>query len=425
MTAEQVKTIFVKRYVLAISVIAILSTSMFFILHSALQQSESTAYIVNLSGKQRMLSQRIASLSQQYYWNTYYRPDPILRDSAKQQLKEAIVQMRKSNEALSSGRLNDEHTVELSSEIKAFYFGSVKLKERVEFYLGNAEHLLESDSADEKLIHLKNVVSVSNDLLLDLHAVVVQYQKEGDDKIDWISRLEWIAWIVTLIVLMLVVIFIFQPMAGKIRKLFQEIRWHEESLEQQVALRTLYLEQANLKLEKMASHDPLTGLKNRLYLERDLEAIQSHYNTNGLPYAVVMFDIDWFKKINDTYGHDVGDAVLRELSKVFRENLRAQDSVYRSGGEEFVVLLNRITQVQAIEKMDTLRQKIQDHRFEYLALNLHCTISGGLYHSDMDGNVNSSKILKLVDEALYAAKRNGRNQIVNVSELVNKKWESE
>ncbi len=417
MRAQQLKTIFVKRYLIAIFLIALLSTSAFFILYSALKQSESTAFIVNLSGKQRMLSQRVASLAQQYYWNTFYRPDPILSENAKTQLKEAITEMRNANEALSSGRLSAEYTVELSKEIRDFYFGSTQLKQRVDDYLDNAQHLLEPANAHEELIHLHHIVLTSHALLGDLHAAVVQYQKEGDAKIASINHSEWITWLITLMVLLLEVIFIFQPMADKIRELFQEVLWSEQSLEQKVALRTLHLEQANLKLEQMASHDSLTGLKNRLYMERDLEELQMHYREHGLPYAVVMLDIDWFKKINDTYGHDAGDFVLREISELFLENIRMQDSIYRSGGEEFVVLLNRITQAQAIEKMDDLRQKVEQHLFEYHDVQLHCTISGGLYHSDMDGDVNSRQLLKLVDEALYEAKRNGRNRIMTVLEI--------
>jgi diguanylate cyclase (GGDEF)-like protein len=212
---------------------------------------------------------------------------------------------------------------------------------------------------------------------------------------------------------MMEVLFIFQPMANKIQNLFQELMWNQQNLEQQIAIRTLSLEQANRKLMQIASHDPLTGLKNRLNLEKDLESLILHYRQHHAPYAVAMLDIDWFKKINDTYGHDTGDFVLRDMAKILIENVRDDDSVYRAGGEEFVILFNRITHDEALHKANTIRLKLQEHLVVFKEYEIRITISGGLYHPDNVSTDSVQEILKCADVALYEAKHEGRNRIVS------------
>ena len=156
-------------------------------------------------------------------------------------------------------------------------------------------------------------------------------------------------------------------------------------------------------------------------MERDLEELIIQYEKNHLPYAVLMLDIDWFKKINDSYGHDAGDFVLCEISKIMLESIRVQDSVYRAGGEEFVIIFNRITREQAIEKAESIRLGVQEHLFMYNNVKMHCTISGGLYHPDILKSSSVQGVLKLADNALYEAKHSGRNTMV---EAIYKKVET-
>ena len=411
MQAHELKSNFTKRYVIAISLIALLSSGAFYVLNLALKQSDSTALVVNISGKQRMLSQRVASLSQQYYFHRFQNTEHIDPEMIRHDLLNAITEMRAANDALSSGRLKEGISVELSSAIRELYFGETKLKERVEEYLNLAEGMTLSRTPQETLKHLQQIVVFSNPLLFDLNRAVLQYQKEGEEKIKAVNTLEMLVWIVTLVTLLLEVIFIFQPMANKIRELFQEVLWNQEHLEHQVAMRTMNLEQTNAKLLQLASHDPLTGLKNRLNMETDLEALIVQHEKHHLPYAVVMFDIDWFKGINDTYGHEVGDFVLIEIAKIIKNGIRMQDSAYRSGGEEFVVIFNRITLEHVIEKAEAIRHQIEEHLFLFNDVEIRCTISGGIYHPDHVESGSVQGVLKLADDALYNAKHSGRNTI--------------
>jgi len=412
MQAQELKASFTKRYVIAISLIALLSTGAFYFLHLGLKTSASTALIVNMSGKQRMLSQRVASLSQQYYFYSNHNIKTIRQEAIRADLLLAIEEMARANAALSSGKLKEGVEVRLSPEILDIYYGEIALKKRVQWYLERAKRLSQTTSQAESANLLREIVLTSTPLLRDLNIAVLQYQEEGEENIAEVKQLETLVWIVTLITLLLEVIFIFQPMANKIRELFQEVLWNQENLEQQISIRTMSLEQANTKLLQMASHDPLTGLKNRLNMERDLEELITQYDKHHLPYAVLMLDIDWFKKINDSYGHDAGDFVLCEISKIMLENVRVQDSVYRAGGEEFVIIFNRITREQAIEKAEEIRINIQKHQFKFDNQILQCTVSGGIYHPDIRKSSTVQGVLKLADNALYEAKHSGRNNIV-------------
>lgn len=411
MPVETFKINFTKRYVLALLLIAFLSSGAFLILHFALKTAESTALIVNISGKQRMLSQRVASLAQHYSSHVSYGNISDAKET-KISLLKAIDEMQDANNRLSTGQITETVTFTPSTTINNLYFGKVDTKHRVDDYLRLANKLLISKNTDQYNEILHDLSMMSNTLLVDLNEIVLQYQKEGEEKISVIQNLELIAWIITLLTLLIEVIFIFQPMANTLRTLFQKEMWNKNYLEQEIQIRTYSLEQANEKLQYSASHDPLTGLNNRLNLEHELESLISHYRENRIPFAVLMLDIDWFKKVNDNYGHDMGDFVLKELATLIRGAIRSEDSAYRAGGEEFVIILNRISQAQAIEKAEALRYSIEEHSFVLGEIELKITISGGLYHPKWLEATTLHEVLKLSDNALYEAKHLGRNRIV-------------
>jgi len=147
-------------------------------------------------------------------------------------------------------------------------------------------------------------------------------------------------------------------------------------------------------------------------MEEVLERLILHYKINRLPFGVAMFDIDWFKKVNDEYGHDAGDFVLCELAKIFSTTTRNEDTIFRSGGEEFVIVFNRIKPEDIIARCELLRQRVEQHCFAYKNTELKITISGGIYHPNEQEAHSIREILNYADTALYAAKKKGRNKIV-------------
>ncbi|MCL4431153.1 MAG: diguanylate cyclase [Epsilonproteobacteria bacterium] len=412
MRNEAMEINFTKRYALALMLIALLSTGAYYILAFALKTSDYTALIVNKSAKQRMYSQRIASFSQQYYRSTYVKENNFERKTIQLTLEEAINEMRQANNALSSGNINQEVNVKLSTAMADMYFGDTNLKKRVDDYLDLAKQLTKAKTQEEALHILDHLLLLSNPLLVDINTAVLQYQKEGEENIANIRYLESLAWIATLFALLMEVIFIFQPMANMIKLFIQNEKSHSERLEQEIKIRTYSLEQANQKLIYNASHDPLTGLNNRFNFERELGNILSNYHLNNVPFSVLMLDIDWFKKINDTYGHQVGDHVLKELSTLLSEAIRTEDSAYRTGGEEFVIILNRISKLDAIKKAEEIRHSVENYTFSCDGYIFNITISCGVYHSQCIEAQDVHEVMKLVDDALYKAKHLGRNRIV-------------
>ena len=163
---------------------------------------------------------------------------------------------------------------------------------------------------------------------------------------------------------------------------------------------------------ELAVTDPLTGLYNRRFMERQLSSLLSEAVNCGKLLAVLAFDIDHFKCVNDSHGHDAGDRVLRELASRMRESLRDRDLPCRTGGEEFVVVVPNADAGEAMTIAERLRRKICERPFDAGATGgpLGITVSIGV--AALEGFEDSlEKLLKRADEALYRAKRAGRNRV--------------
>jgi len=158
--------------------------------------------------------------------------------------------------------------------------------------------------------------------------------------------------------------------------------------------------------------DPLTGLCNRRELEQRMAAELNHAVRYGGPVSVVMMDLDHFKRINDTYGHQAGDKVLREVAKLLRRLSRSSDVVARYGGEEFVMVLPHTGKQQAVEAAQRLRQAVESLRVWWAGVPepLTITISCGVTSVRL-GEDNAASVLARADRRLYQAKAEGRNRV--------------
>lgn len=166
---------------------------------------------------------------------------------------------------------------------------------------------------------------------------------------------------------------------------------------------------------EMAITDALTGLYNRRYLETHLNHMIEHYVNRGKVLSVLAVDVDFFKAINDTHGHDAGDKVLQELAERLREHTRSIDLCCRTGGEEFIVALPNTDQATAEKIAERLRRSVASKSFNIGSPNfVPVTVSVGL--STLFGlDDNLEKLLKRADSALYRAKREGRNRVIKAS----------
>jgi diguanylate cyclase (GGDEF)-like protein len=167
-----------------------------------------------------------------------------------------------------------------------------------------------------------------------------------------------------------------------------------------------------------ASTDSLTGLYNRAYLARRFETELRRARNYMAPLSVLILDIDHFKKVNDTYGHPAGDAILKKLAEIIRKFTRASDFVVRYGGEEFVVVMTASNQDQAIHYIEQLREKVAATQFAVPGHvpTLKVTISAGVSSFPEDGQ-STADLLKAADQALYAAKAGGRNRVVRAARV--------
>lgn len=164
------------------------------------------------------------------------------------------------------------------------------------------------------------------------------------------------------------------------------------------------------RLRQIAVTDELTGSANRRQFMELLSREFFRYKRNGPGYAVILFDFDWFKQVNDRFGHNVGDLVLKETTRVLQDELRASDTLGRVGGEEFAILLPDSDMDSARQLAERLRQTIARHRFEGTDATLQGTITCGVAVADPDDD-QSNTIMLRADKALYHGKSAGRNRV--------------
>ena len=171
------------------------------------------------------------------------------------------------------------------------------------------------------------------------------------------------------------------------------------------------------KMEEMAKFDGLTGLANRRSFESKLKQAMARHKRAGRTFGLVLIDIDHFKSVNDTYGHPVGDEVLRKVGAVFSEEMREIDVPARYGGEEFVLILEDTDLEGARQVADRIRVAISELEFQTDQGLLQCTISLGIAVGPWDSD-EPHTLVDLADQALYHSKENGRNQVSVYREVV-------
>ena len=182
-------------------------------------------------------------------------------------------------------------------------------------------------------------------------------------------------------------------------KIFKELQAADET----IAKLKLEVE----RLERESNIDPLTKAHNRRVLIKDLEEVLSFGKDKDIDMHLVMFDADDFKKINDSFGHIAGDKTLIFLSKLIQNSLRRGTRIYRYGGEEFVVILNRTSLEEATKIVDRIIKETCDSKLLYKNHDIHLTLSAGLCSHKQ--NISAEELLDRADKALYDAKRSGKN----------------
>jgi diguanylate cyclase (GGDEF) domain len=176
-----------------------------------------------------------------------------------------------------------------------------------------------------------------------------------------------------------------------------------------------YCIEANMlfrKLQRESTKDHLTGLNNVRKFDEAFNIAVNNSKKRNSSLSLLMIDVDYFKRINDTYGHQAGDLVLVDLGKILMANRRGSDVISRIGGEEFTVILTDCPKAAAIKVAENIRSKVQEHNFALpngKLINITVSIGGSNFPDSID---EYDKLLEQADISLYRAKREGRNKVV-------------
>ncbi len=164
------------------------------------------------------------------------------------------------------------------------------------------------------------------------------------------------------------------------------------------------------QLKELALYDQLTKLPNRVYIENYLSARVDDYNQYQIKIGVIFMDVDYFKNVNDTYGHDIGDDVLKMVSKIIKSSIRKNDMVGRWGGEEFIGIFTEINKEELINISEKIRILVENSKINSGMNEISVTVSIGAIIFRGDETID--QIIKRADNNMYAAKDTGRNRVV-------------
>lgn len=164
----------------------------------------------------------------------------------------------------------------------------------------------------------------------------------------------------------------------------------------------------------LVERDPLTGLYNRRYGNAKLQSVLKYSHKSGMPFAVGLGDIDFFKKVNDTYGHEAGDIVLKKVAEIMKKHMSGKGFVVRWGGEEFLIVFDKQGQADAENELWDILKKVRSMEIIYKELTIRVTMTFGV----IDGSANEDygALIRTADARLYLGKEHGRNQIVACDE---------
>ena len=365
-------------YVAALSLVALLTIVSDLTLNRVLSEHEGSAAIVNTSGRQRMLSQRIASLAAQYRLGSV---------TARADLLTTVDQFEAAHRKLLAASTIDGGGGHNTGVFRDLYFGGERpLDAEVDAYVVLARQVAAHSpgpALDPTLDRL--FAEARAPLLTRLHEVVVRHQRDSEEQLSKLETMQGITLGVVLTTLAVEALLIFRPMVRRLARCARE-------------------------LMRLATTDGLTGTLNRAsFFERGTAELARARRTRRA-FAVLVLDVDHFKRINDTFGHAGGDAALRGLAQALDDTIRPGDVVGRLGGEEFAVLLPETTETVAFHVARRLRESVERLSVDHPRGQIRMTVSVGV----AAGTADMAVLLQEADEALYEAKSAGRNRVAGV-----------
>lgn len=331
-----------------------------------------------------MLSQRIAGIIVQ----AFLEKGSAERNARITMVDDAIKLMSESHLFLVGRGAKNTDTV-MSEATSVIYFGSAKnLDQKVKAYLTEAK-ALRNAAVDGRNVNRVRISAFADtgfgSLLHLLDSAVNQYQEDAEAKLSNLRTLNVGLWMFTIAVILLELALIFRPLARR-------------------------LDEAQQELEDIAHTDPLTGCWNRRALMKSGEMLWSLAKRQDRPLSVIICDIDNFKRINDAYGHGIGDEAIKVVAQTCIDALRQYDVFGRFGGEEFVLILPDTEESGAKLVGERIRRSLEEKIISAENVSFKMTASFGTATiREQDNSLQA--LIDRADQALYAAKENGRNQV--------------
>lgn len=372
-------------YVASLSVIALLSIVVHFMLDEVISEQNNTGKVVNVSGQQRMLSQRASMFAIDYIQSGSISSKRLSMDAVEKMKENHAFLISAHKSALENGELSP-----LSTTLQAMYFSPPSdVDKKITVFENEIARALSLEEGPQdinfKSKNLKFLKLAESELLAPLHSIVGQYEKESLEKVNDLRTAQNVVLGIIILTILIEAFFIFRPMVAKVSRYAT-------------------------KLQRDANFDFLSGLLNRRAFNIIAQQSISASHRYNRQLSIIMFDIDFFKRINDAYGHEVGDSAIKHVSNILDSYSRESDCVARIGGEEFVLLLSDTGKEGAEQLANKLRKKVESTPLIANDDEIHITLSGGVAVVKA-GDRNIESALSDADEALYRAKKDGRNQV--------------
>ena len=366
-------------YLLALSIVALLTLTSHFVLTSVLKTQNGSAAVINMSGRQRMLSQRIASLAAQYTLGNLADRAPLLT---------ATDQFERAHDALIHGGGALGLAPASSPALRALYFGGTDpLDAEMRRYIAEARQVAAYPPGDPGVRPVLALLfaQAQAPLLHGLEQVVAAHQHQSERELAKLEGIQDVTLCVVLLTLILEALAIFRPLVRRVSRYA-------------------------LQLVTLATLDPLTGALNRRSFFEHGGLLLEEAHRRGGTVSALMIDADHFKRVNDTYSHAGGDAVLQALVSALKRGTRGGDLIGRLGGEEFAVLLPQTSAETARQTAERLRAAVAALGVQVDDAVVRFSVSIGMAaHSPRDAGLEA--LLARADRALYAAKANGRDRV--------------
>ncbi|MBA4356604.1 MAG: GGDEF domain-containing protein [Humidesulfovibrio sp.] len=375
------------RYTLALGLVAVLSLASYGLMQHSVATEVLGAKLLNVAGRQRMLCQRVDMLGMRAL-----RLAGPERQTRLVELDGTLKELAKGHELLVHSPAEKLGMLEGNAALAVLRTDVDEHEALVHGFMAEAETLRESlaRGGDEGagIQAMLRLNQKGDNLLRSLDERMEKLQRLGEDTLNRLNRLIMLLSGAALAGLLLTGMMLFRPMvAGVVRD--QE-----------------HLESLNRSLETQAGTDKLTGLYNRRTWDTEIWREFAKAQRQNSSLCMVMTDLDHFKRVNDTHGHQRGDRVLQEFANRLLQTVRVSDSVYRLGGEEFALLLPGTDIEEGRVTAEKLRERVAASPLDG---DLRITASFGV--TGTDGQESPDEFFRRADQALYAAKAGGRNRV--------------